>query len=53
MGYNDQNEVNQTFEYKKRSMLTDPNYTPENEVNKMLYKAGIRKSKDSAVSLIY
>lgn len=37
---------NKTFEHKKRSYLTDPNYSPEKEVDKILLKkVGIRKPK--------
>ena len=48
MAYRNDNDEyqNKTFEHKKRSFLTDPNYTPEKEVDRILLKkVGIRKPK--------
>ena len=48
MAYRDDNgeHQNKTFEQKKSSFLTDSNYTPEKEVDRILLKkVGIRKPK--------
>jgi hypothetical protein len=52
MAYENEERVNRTIGSVKNSILTDPNYSVENDVDEMLYKkAGIRKPKKSPVGI--
>ena len=53
MSQANQSYESKTFDNKKRSVLTDPNYSAEKEVDEMLYKKTGFKQKKSSVSFYF